>query len=82
MDPVHEALTSHRARRALAQRDITTVYRLLNDAGVAQRRIAELTGQSQPEVCEILKGRRVMACAGAHRECIQCAARVDGPCLR
>lgn len=61
MDPVHEVLTSERARRALAERDITTVYRLLTEAGVAQRQIARWTGQSQSEVCEILKGRQVMA---------------------
>lgn len=57
---MHEALTTRRARRALAERDITTVYRLLNDAGLAQRQIADLTGQAKSEVCEILKGRRVM----------------------
>ncbi len=47
--------------RALALRDITTVYRLLRAAGVSQRQIADLTGQSQSEVSEIIKGRRVMA---------------------
>jgi hypothetical protein len=36
MDPRHKALTSDRARRALAERDITTVHRLLTEAGVAQ----------------------------------------------
>ena len=46
-------------RAALAARDIATVYRLLAGQGVSQRRIAHLTGQSQSEVCEILKGRRV-----------------------
>jgi transcriptional regulator with XRE-family HTH domain len=41
-------------------RDISTVYRLLGRLGVSQRRIAQLTGQSQSEVSEILlKGRRV-----------------------
>jgi transcriptional regulator with XRE-family HTH domain len=54
-------MTSDRARRALAERDITTVYRLLTEAGVAQRQIAKWTGQSQSEVCEILRGRQVMA---------------------
>ncbi|MGH4008747.1 MAG: helix-turn-helix domain-containing protein [Pseudonocardiaceae bacterium] len=48
-------------RAALASRDISTVYRLLMQAGVAQRVIARATGQSQSEVCEILKGRQVMA---------------------
>jgi transcriptional regulator with XRE-family HTH domain len=33
--------------------------RLLWRAGVSQRRIGQLTGQSQSEVCEILKGRQV-----------------------
>ncbi|SHE65070.1 helix-turn-helix transcriptional regulator [Streptoalloteichus hindustanus] len=48
-------------RDALAQRDISTVYRLLRRVGVSQRQIAALTGQSQSEVSEILKGRQVMA---------------------
>ena len=43
-------------RRVLAERDITALYRILRDAGTTQRRIAELTGQSQSEVSEILKG--------------------------
>ncbi|MGH3437946.1 MAG: helix-turn-helix domain-containing protein [Pseudonocardiaceae bacterium] len=45
---------------ALASRDISTVYRLLTQAGVTQRVIAQATGQSQSEVCEILQGRQVM----------------------
>ncbi len=48
-------------RRAVATRDISTVYRLLRRVGVSQRQIAALTGQSQSEVSEILKGRQVMA---------------------
>lgn len=48
-------------RRALACRDIGAVYRLLTKAEVSQRRIAELVGQSQSQVCEILQGRQVMA---------------------
>jgi len=48
-------------RRILAERDIAGLYRALNEAGVLQRRIAELTGQSQSEVSEILKGRRVLS---------------------
>ncbi len=48
-------------RAALAQRDISQVYRLLNKAGVPQRTIAALVGQSQSEVSEIIKGRRVQA---------------------
>ncbi|ATE51899.1 MULTISPECIES: helix-turn-helix transcriptional regulator [Actinosynnema] len=48
-------------RDALAKREISTVYRLLRRHGVSQRQIAALTGQSQSEVSEILKGRQVMA---------------------
>lgn len=48
-------------RIALAARDIGTVYRRLRGYGVSQRQIAELTGQSQSEVCEIIQGRKVMA---------------------
>ena len=48
-------------RRLLAERDIAALYRVLKDAGVTQRQIAELTGQSQSEVSEILAGRRVLA---------------------
>src|SRR5215468_3793591 len=50
-------------RAALANRDITTVYRLLQKAGFSQQRIAALSGQSQPEVSAIIHGRRVMAYA-------------------
>jgi transcriptional regulator with XRE-family HTH domain len=46
-------------RAALAARDIGIVYRLFRRQGVSQRRIAHLTGQSQSEVSEILKGRKV-----------------------
>ncbi len=48
-------------KRALAGRDISSVYRLLRRVGISQRHIASLTGQSQSEVSEILKGRQVMA---------------------
>jgi transcriptional regulator with XRE-family HTH domain len=48
-------------RAALAARDVSTVYRLLRRVGVSQRQIAAMTGQSQSEVSEILKGRQVMA---------------------
>ncbi len=48
-------------KRALADRNISTVYRLLRKVGISQRHIAALTGQSQSEVSEILKGRQVMA---------------------
>jgi transcriptional regulator with XRE-family HTH domain len=46
-------------RAALAARDVGTLYRVLQRLGVTQREIARLTGQSQSEVCEILKGRTV-----------------------
>ncbi|MGH3972920.1 MAG: helix-turn-helix domain-containing protein [Pseudonocardiaceae bacterium] len=60
-DRLRRALTTTAARRALAERDITTVYRLLTEADISQRQIAQRTGQSQSEVSEVLKGRRVMA---------------------
>ena len=46
-------------RAALAARDISAVYQVLWQSGVSQRQIAQLTRQSQSEVCEILKGRQV-----------------------
>lgn len=48
-------------RSALAAREVSSVYRLLRRTGVSQRQIAAMTGQSQSEVSEILKGRQVMA---------------------
>lgn len=48
-------------RDALSARDVSQIYRLLRRRGVSQRSIAALTGQSQSEVSEILKGRQVMA---------------------
>src|ERR687893_2085844 len=60
-DRIRHVLTTTVARRALAERDITTVYRVLTQADIGQRQIAQLTGQSQSEVSEVLKGRRVMA---------------------
>lgn len=48
-------------RRALAVRDLGTVFRLLQKQGVSQRVIAGLTGMSSSEVYEVLRGRRVMA---------------------
>jgi hypothetical protein len=50
-----------RMREALRRRDIGTVYRLLVKHGVAQRVLAELVGQSQFEVSEILNGRQVQS---------------------
>ncbi|MGB3442746.1 MAG: helix-turn-helix transcriptional regulator, partial [Actinophytocola sp.] len=46
---------------ALEAREVSTVYKLLRRKGVSQRQIAAMTGQSQSEVSEILKGRQVMA---------------------
>jgi transcriptional regulator with XRE-family HTH domain len=48
-------------RGALATRNVSSVYRLLRKTGVSQRSIAAMTGQSQSEVSEVLKGRQVMA---------------------
>ena len=59
LDPA--VFTAPAMRAALAARDISQVYRLLNQAGVAQRTIAALVGQSQSEVSEIIKGRQVQA---------------------
>ncbi|MGH3816620.1 MAG: helix-turn-helix domain-containing protein [Pseudonocardiaceae bacterium] len=57
IDP--EFLEGNEMRAALAARGIGTVYRLLGRLGVSQRQIAQRTGQSQPEVSEIIKGRQV-----------------------
>ncbi len=57
---LHDVLATPDARQALAQRDIGAVYALLRDAGISQRRIADLTGQSQSQVCEIIYGRPVL----------------------
>lgn len=48
-------------RAALAARDISAVFRLLQRMGVSQRHIASLTGQAQSEVSEILAGRQVVS---------------------
>jgi transcriptional regulator with XRE-family HTH domain len=48
-------------RAALAARDISAVFRLLQRMGVSQRHIAALTGQSQSEISEILAGRQVVS---------------------
>jgi transcriptional regulator with XRE-family HTH domain len=52
-------LDNDEMRAALAARDVGAVYRRLRRLGVSQRQIAQLTGQSQSEVSEILRGRRV-----------------------
>ncbi|MGH3799337.1 MAG: helix-turn-helix domain-containing protein [Pseudonocardiaceae bacterium] len=56
-----EAWEEAEMKRVLVSRDISSLYRLLRRAGISQRQIAALTGQSQSEVSEILKGRQVMA---------------------
>jgi predicted transcriptional regulator len=58
LDPDLFDLSSMRV--ALAERDITKVYKILTRQGVPQRSIAALMGQSQSEVSEILSGRQVM----------------------
>jgi transcriptional regulator with XRE-family HTH domain len=67
IDPAILATPAMRA--ALAARDISQVYRLLNAAGVPQRTIAALVGQNQSEVSEIIQGRQVQAYAVLHRIC-------------
>ncbi|GAB3286360.1 helix-turn-helix domain-containing protein [Parasphingorhabdus pacifica] len=56
-----DAWNSKEMREALANRNISEIYRQLRRIGVSQRQIAASTGQSQSEVSEILKGRQVMA---------------------
>jgi transcriptional regulator with XRE-family HTH domain len=56
-----EAWEDPEMRRALAAREVSAIYKLLRRKGVSQRQIAAMTGQSQSEVSEILKGRQVMA---------------------
>ncbi|MGQ0774106.1 MAG: helix-turn-helix domain-containing protein [Pseudonocardiales bacterium] len=48
-------------RRILVALDIGALYRALkNDAGLTQRKIAGLTGQSQSEIADIVAGRRTV----------------------
>jgi transcriptional regulator with XRE-family HTH domain/tetratricopeptide (TPR) repeat protein len=56
-----DLLTGSASRRALAQRDIAAVYRMLRDAGISQASIAQATGQKQSEVSEIISGRQVQS---------------------
>ena len=58
MAELADLLTGATARHALAHRDITTVFRILHDAGVSQARIARATGQRPAEISEIMSGRR------------------------
>ena len=48
-------------RRALEERDIGRVYRILRRLGFTQNRLGTLTGQSQPEISAIMNGRIVVA---------------------
>jgi transcriptional regulator with XRE-family HTH domain len=50
-------------RAQLAERDIGSLFRALQRAGVTQRIIAAKTGQSQSEISEILAGRQVLSIA-------------------
>lgn len=60
MDPIDPAfLDRDDVRAALTARDVGRFYRLLWQARVSQRQIAQLTKQSQSEVSEILNGRQV-----------------------
>lgn len=59
LDP--ELFAAPAMRVALAERDISMVYKLLTEVGIPQRTIAQLVEQSQSEVSEILKGRQVQA---------------------
>jgi transcriptional regulator with XRE-family HTH domain len=59
--PFADVLASPASRRALAQRDIAAVYRMLRDAGITQASIAQATGQQQSEVSEIISGRQVQS---------------------
>ena len=55
-----EFLDSDEVRAAVEALDIGALFRLLKRLGVTQRQIAGLTGQSQSEVSDILKGRQVL----------------------
>jgi predicted XRE-type DNA-binding protein len=45
-------------RQILRDRDVRQLYLLLQGLGFPQRQIAYLTGQSQPEISEILSRKR------------------------
>ncbi|MBV9164273.1 MAG: helix-turn-helix transcriptional regulator, partial [Pseudonocardiales bacterium] len=47
-------------RAFLAARDISALYRVLSEHGWSQRRIAKATRTQQPEISEIVKGRKVI----------------------
>jgi transcriptional regulator with XRE-family HTH domain len=54
---------------ACAKRDVSAIFRIVNESGIPQRRIAELVGMKQSEVSEILKGRQVQAYDVMKRVC-------------
>jgi transcriptional regulator with XRE-family HTH domain len=56
-----EWLTDPRLRSSLAVQDVQALFRWLQSRGWSQAQIAGATGQSQPEVSAILKGRQVIA---------------------
>jgi transcriptional regulator with XRE-family HTH domain len=58
---VQRTLLREDMQRALSERDIATMFRILSRHGISQRQIAALTGQSQSEISEILGGRRVLS---------------------
>jgi transcriptional regulator with XRE-family HTH domain len=58
---VQQCLQRPDMRQAVVERDIATVFCILNAHGMSQRQIAAMTGQSQSEISEILGGRRVVA---------------------
>ena len=63
MTELANLLAGATARHALAHRDITTVFRILRDAGVSQTRLAHATGQQQSAISEIISGRQVQSVA-------------------
>jgi transcriptional regulator with XRE-family HTH domain/tetratricopeptide (TPR) repeat protein len=63
MTELADLLAGATARHALAHRDITTLFRILRDAGVSQIRLAHATGQQQSEISEIISGRQVQSVA-------------------
>lgn len=63
MTELTNLLTGAVARHAIAHRDITTVFRILREAGVSQTRLAHATGQQQSEISEIISGSQVQSVA-------------------
>jgi SAM-dependent methyltransferase len=63
MTELANLLAGAAARQALAHREITTVFRILRDAGVSQTWLAHATGQQQSEISEIISGCQVQSVA-------------------